>query len=134
MKAINPTIENLGHPQSALRQAQSVYKAINQGIEIATPSGQDSSGIYNKFEPGNQAGVMIRIGATGTTEQQYTWPNVAGNPLKINHGLLKQPIGFHVVDIDGSANIYRYKANPLDSNYISLATSDPSVNVTVFIF
>lgn len=133
MRPINPNIRNVVNPQSSLRQSQSVYKSLSGGIELAIPTGQNSAGVYNKFDKANHAGVMIRIGASGTSEQTYKWPG-ADAPLQINHGLLKQPLGFYVTDIDGAANIYRYKSAPLNANTISLATTDPSVNVTVFIF
>lgn len=134
MKPINPTLDNIKTPQSALRQAQSTYKALNNGLELAVPVGQDSTGAYSKFEPGNSSGIMIRIGAFGSTNGQYQWPSAPNTALVINHGLLKQPLGFHVTDVDGNATVYRVSGATLDFNHISLAITDTSVNATVFIF
>lgn len=134
MKSINPSVKDFNSPRNLVRVAQSVYKVLTGGVEIANPLSTDLSGIYNQFAPANQSGVMLRIGANGTTEQQYTWPATAGDPLVINHTLLKQPLGFHVTDIDQPAKVYRVNGATLDSNVISLATDTPSCNATVFIF
>jgi len=134
MKSLNPTSSNHSNLSGALRVSQSVYKVLNQGLELAVPIGQDSTGVYNQFEPGNHAGVMVRICATGTPNVPYAWPGTAGFPLVINHGLLKQPLGFHVTDVDDAAKIYRVKNADLNSNVISLATDTPTCSATVFIF
>lgn len=134
MKSINPTSSNHSNITGTLRVSQSVYKTLNQGIELAVPLGQDSTGVYNKFAPGNHSGQMIRICASGTANVDYAWPATPGDPLVINHGLLKQPLGFHVTDIDAAAKIYRVAGATLNANSISLATDTPTCNATVFIF
>lgn len=134
MKIINPSRSTFSNLSGALRHAQSVYKALTGGLELATPMGTDSSGIYNQFTQANHNGVMIRIYAHGTPNQSLTWPLAANTPLVINHGLLKQPLGFHITDIDAAAKVYRVSGATLDMNNISLATDTPSVNATVFIF
>lgn len=130
MQSTNPSQSNFNRPDGPLRHAQSVFKVLNAGIQLAQPTGQNAAGIYNKFEPDNGNGVMIRIGAIGGAET-YNWTgNNVG--LAINHGLHKQPIGFIVCDIDAAANVYRTVTPTADT--ITLAITNDLANVTVYIF
>lgn len=128
MKPLNPILSLSGHP---LKWAQSVHKALTGGIALASPTGKNAVGVYNEFSQDNGDGVMIRVGAHGTSEQQYTWGST-NTGIVINHGLLRQPIGYHVVDTDKALQVYR-TAVP-DTNQITLAPSDNSVNATIYIF
>ena len=146
MLPINPSISNFNrlsvpslHPpgsksvsslSGALRVAQSVQKALSGNIALASPTSLNSAGIYNKFQQDNGNGVMIRIGASGSGEQ-YTFsaPNTG---IVINHGLGRQPSGFHVADLDGVGTIYRTTAP--DANQITLACTVDTVNATVYIW
>lgn len=130
MQAINPSVAN--HKRdNGLRTAQSVQKVLNGGIAEATPLSTNAAGIYNTFAPDNGNGTTLRIGANGGSES-YNWPSAPNTGLTIYHGLGRQPIGFRVHDIDGNANIYRTIAP--DENQITLATTDQTVNATVYIF
>jgi hypothetical protein len=110
---------------------QSVDNALQGGVTLGIGVGKNNAGVYNEFTKDTSSGVLIRIGANGSTEQKYTW-GAANAPIVINHGLFRQPIGFHVVDIDGAGQVYR-TATP-DSDTISLAPTDNTKNVTVYIF
>jgi len=130
MQAINPSQSNFNKPEGALRNAQSVYKALNGGVALAQPAGTDASGVYNSFVPDNGNGVMIRVGGSGSTEPvKWAGSNV---PLAINHGLQRQPIGFIVCDKDATCDVYR-TAVP-DTNTITLACTVGTVNTTIYIF
>jgi hypothetical protein len=118
---------------------QSVQQVVNGGIDMGTPVGNApasagvNAGVYTQFNRGNGSGVLIRIAATGVTDTgaNYNW--VSNNTgLKINHGLLRQPIGFHVVDQDKNASVYR-TVSP-DENQITLATTDATASHTVYVF
>ena len=118
---------------------QSVNQVLNGSIDMGTPTGNapDSAGVnagvYTQFDRGNSSGVLIRIAAVGVTDTgaPYNWAGSLTG-LVINHGLKRKPIGFHVVDSDGQAQVYR--TAPPDENTITLATTDSSVSVTVYVF
>ena len=118
---------------------QSVNNVLNGAIDMGTPTGNapDSSGInagvYTQFDRGNGSGVLIRIAAVGVTNSgaPYRWLATATG-LVINHTLKRKPIGFHVVDQDGQCQVYR--TAPPNENTITLATSDDTVSVTVYVF
>ena len=131
MKPVNPQNLTQSLPTEVQKWAISIHKALVGGIALASPTSKDTSGVYNEFSQDNGNGVMIRIGANGTSEQQYVW--AASNAgIVINHGLLRQPVGFHVVDIDKNATIYR--TTTPDANQITLAPTDNTANATVYIF
>lgn len=118
---------------------QSVNQTLNGAVDMGTPKGNapDSAGVnagvYTQFERGNGSGVLIRVAATGVfdTGAPYNWTAPATG-LVINHALKRKPIGFHVVDADGQAQVYR--TAPPDENTITLATTDDTVSVTVYVF
>lgn len=131
MRPIIPSHSIFNRKGGPLRIAQSVYQSLNGGITEATPTGQDSQGVYNKFDPDNGNGVTLRIGANSSSED-LKWPSVAGTGLVIFHGLGRQPIGFRIHDLDGNAQIWR--TTPPDAQQITLAISDVSISATIYIF
>jgi hypothetical protein len=120
-----------GLPPAHRVWTQSVDQVLQGGVTLGQGVGKNNVGVYNEFTKDTSSGVLIRIGANGTTEQKYTWGAVNA-PITINHGLLRQPIGFHVVDIDGAGQVYR-TATP-DQDTIMLAPTDNTKNVTLYIF
>jgi hypothetical protein len=110
----------------------------NGNVDMGTPKGNAPSsagvnaGVYTQFEKGNGSGVLIRVAANGVTGTgaSYNWP--PSGPLVINHGLLRQPIGFHVVDQDKNAPVSR--TAPPDENQITLTTTDPTASHTIYVF
>ena len=117
-------------PAAHRQFVQSVQETLTGNVDMGTPTSKDSTGQYNKFDQGNGSGKLIRIGAFGTTGNDYTWP-ASGN-LVINHGLLRQPIGCHVVSSDGHLTVAQPTAP--DDNSIILNPSDNTVNTTVYVF
>jgi hypothetical protein len=119
---------------------QSTNDVVNGGIEIGTPAANSPSattgvnaGVPTQYERANGSGVMIRIDANGVTNTgaSYNW-GATSTGIAIKHGLQRVPIGFHVVDQDGSIQVYR-TAPPTDQ-VITLAPSDNTKSVTVYIF
>lgn len=118
---------------------QSTQNVLQGNIDMGTPSGNAptsagvNAGVYTQFEKGNGSGVLIRIAAQGVSDTgaPYNWggSNVG---VIINHKLLRKPIGFHVVDQDKSVDIYRTAAP--DENQITLAPTDNTASVTVYVF
>ena len=129
MLPINPQNQTFKSFEDVLKWAQSVYKAFAGGVEIATPNSTNAAGVYNSFTINNLAGHMVRIGAYGSGAP-IAWTSRA--TAVINHGLLKQPIGFILCDIDGNATVWRTAVPNADT--ISLQISNNAVNVTIFIF
>lgn len=129
-QAINPSLGNHSTPQGILRQAQSVYKVLQNGLADAQPTGQDAAGVFNQFEQDNGNGVMLRIGAAGS-EEKIQWVTVDVGVV-INHGLHRQPIGFYLADKDANCDVYR--TVPPDANTITLACTNVDASVTVYIF
>ena len=109
---------------------QSAQQVLTGNIDMGTPNSKDATGQYNKFDKGNGSGNLIRIGATGTTDNDYTWP--ASGSLVINHKLLRQPIGAHVVSSDKDLRIWQPSAP--DENLITITPSDNTVKATVYVF
>ena len=138
MKTYNPSIF-AGKVDYQMRiWTQSVHEALNSGINMGTPTGSHTAldgsvnaGVFNQFDKGNSSGVLVRISATGTnTGAPYSWPASGG--LRISHGLLRQPIGFKVVDKDKTVDVFR--TAPPDKDFITLQPTDTSASVTVYIF
>lgn len=118
---------------------QNVQQVLTGNVDIGTAVGNAPStagvnaGVYTQFEQGNGSGILVRIAANGSndTGASYNW--VATNTgLKIPHGLGRQPIGFHVVDQDKAVQVYR--TSPPTAQDITLASSDDTASVTVYIF
>ena len=129
MKPINPSKTSLHNSAGSLRVQQSTYKVLTGAVQDAQPTGTDATGVYNKFETDNGSGVMLRIGSSASSEPiKWVTSNV---PIVVNHGLLRQPLGFHLRDKDKTCDVYR-TAVP-NSNTISLACTDATANVTIYI-
>ena len=129
-KSLDPQTVDKDHSSEQQRWARSLHETVNGGIDIGTPTGQDSNGVYNEFSQGNQTGVLIRVGAAGSSEPiQWVTANVG---VAINHKLLRKPIGFKIVDKDKTVDIYR--TAPPTENTITLASTDATVNVTIYVF
>jgi len=112
-----------------LRWAQSVDKTLQGGIDMGTPTGKNSAGVYNTFDVGNSSGVLIRVGSN-TSSEAVKWDGTGA--VTINHGLKKQPIGFKIVDKDATVDVWRTAVPTVD--VISLKSSSATVNVTLYIF
>ena len=112
-----------------LRWAQSVDVVLGGNVDMGVPTGKNSAGIYNTFSAGNSSGVLIRVGAS-TSSEAVKWDS-SGN-LTLNHALGRQPIGFKIVDKDGTVDVWR-TAVPTDQQ-ITLKSSSPSTNVTLYVF
>ena len=118
---------------------QSIQDTLQSNVDMGTPKGNapDSAGVnagvYTQFDRGNGSGVLIRIAAAGVTDTgaSYNW-TTAGVGIAINHGLQRKPIGFHVVDQDKAVQIYR--TAPPTSEIITLAPSDETASVTIYVF
>jgi hypothetical protein len=127
-------------PTAQRTWAQSLNNVLQGNIDMGTPTGNAPSsagvnaGVYTQFQQGNGSGVLIRVAAAGVTGTgaQYNWNGTAGTGIVINHGLLRKPIGFQVVDADGTASISRTAAP--DTNQITLTTTAPAVSNTLYIF
>jgi hypothetical protein len=115
-----------------------VQQALTGNVDMGTATGNAPSsagvnaGVYTQFNKGNGSGILIRIAANGSTDTgaAYNWPS--SGSLVINHGLLRQPIGFHVVDQDKNAPVSR--TAPPDNNQITLTTTDPTASHTIYVF
>lgn len=118
---------------------QSVQQVMNGNVDMGTPTGNApesagvNAGVYTQFQKGNGSGVLVRIAANGVagTGAPYSWAG-SNVGIPIIHGLLRKPIGFHVVDQDKQVSIYR--TAPPDENQITLAPTDNTASVTVYIF
>ncbi len=118
---------------------QNVQQVLTGNVDMGTPTANAPStaginaGVYTQFEQGNGSGILVRIAANGVgdTGASYNWA-ATGTGVAINHGLARQPIGFHVVDADKAVQIYRTAAP--DNQTITLASSDNTASVTVYVF
>lgn len=97
---------------------------------MGVPTGTDSTGVYNTFDTGNSSGVLLRVGAS-TSSEAIKW-TTTGTSIAISHGLGRQPIGFKIVDKDKPVDVSR--TAPPTSTIINLAPTDATANVTLYIF
>jgi len=126
-------------PNAHRQFVQSVAQVLTGAVDMGAPTGNAplssgvNAGVYTQFAKGNSSGKLIRIAAAGVTDSgaDYNW-TTAGAGVVINHGLLRQPIGFHIADTDGVSSVHRTTAP--DSNQITLSTTDPTVSNTIFVF
>jgi hypothetical protein len=138
MKPYDPNTFAHTLPASHRQWTQSVQQALTGNVDMGTATGNAPSsagvnaGVYTQFDKGNGSGILIRIAANGSTDTgaAYNWPS--SGSLVINHGLLRQPIGFHVVDQDKNAPVSR--TAPPDNNQITLTTTDPTASHTIYVF
>lgn len=139
-----PDPNNFAHslPNTHRNWVQGVQSTLQGDVNMGTPNGNTptdvgtygiNAGVYSQFQKGNGSGVLIRIAANGVsgTGATYNWGST-GVGVPINHGLLRQPVGFHVVDADKQVNVYRTTAP--DQNQITLASSDNTASVTIYVF
>jgi len=139
MRPLNPQNLVTIIPPEQLKVAQSVHQILSGNIDMGVAVGNApasagvNAGVYTKFQQGNSSGVLIRIAAHGVTGTgaPYNW-TTNNTGVKINHGLLRQPIGFKIVDKDKTVDIYRTVAP--DKNQITLAPTDATASVTVYVF
>lgn len=125
-------------PVAQRQWTQSVQDTMNGNVDMGTPKGNAATtagvnaGVYTQFNKGNGSGVLIRVAANGDTDQgaDYNWP--ASGSLVINHGLLRKPIGFHIVDQDKNAPVSR--TAPPDEDQITLITTDNTASHTIYVF
>ena len=139
MKPYDPNTFAPSLPTVHRQWVQNIQQVLTGNVDIGTAVGSApisagvNAGVYTQFKQGNGSGILIRVAASGITNTgaPYTWAGV-GVGVAINHGLQRQPIGFHVVDQDNAIQVYR-TAPPTDQT-ITLAPSDDTVSVTVYIF
>jgi hypothetical protein len=145
MKPFDPNTFAHELPIAHRQFVQSVNNVLNANVDMGTPTGNAPStsgvnaGVYTQFNQGNGSGKLIRIAAQGVTDSgaDYQWGAV-NTGIVINHGLkdssgsFRQPIGFHVADADGPLQVYR--TAPPDTNQITLAPTDNTKSVTVYVF
>ena len=140
MKTYDPNTfaPSLASPQR--QWTQSVQNVLNGSIEIGTPivnspaaTSGVNQGLPTQYQQANGSGIMIRIVANGVTGTgaSYNWGAV-NTGIPINHGLARVPIGFHVVDQDKPCSVSR--TAPSTDKIITLAPSDNTASVTVYIF
>lgn len=117
---------------------QDLHKNFTGGIDLGigvvqAPLGGVNGGVYTQFSRSNGSGVLVRIAANGVagTGAPYNWAAV-GVGVVIAHGLQRQPIGFKLVDCDKDVRVFRTAAP--DSTQITLASTDNTASVTVYIF
>jgi hypothetical protein len=137
MKPINPSISDFGSPQKMLRWAQSIFKTIYNGLRLSDGAGVNSDGVFNTFAVDNGDGIMLRIGAAGSAEA-ITW-DAGTSEATLNYqlvdptGVVRQPIGFIVCDLDDNAVIWRSVTPPTGTKMV-LKTNNTAANATVYIF
>lgn len=140
MQSYDPNTFAPSLPTSQRQWTQSVQRVLNGGLEIGTPIVNSPSapsgvnqGVPTQYEQANGSGIMIRIVANGVTNTgaSYNW-STTGTGIVIRHNLARVPVGFHIVDQDKVVQVYR--TAPPDQKTITLAPSDNSASVTVYIF
>lgn len=136
-KTLNPVDFARELPTATMRWAQSLHKIVNGGVDMGVPTQKDNTGNYNTFTQGNTSGVLIRIGAHGSSGNAITW-GVVATAIPIQHGLVdsknqpRQPVGVHLVNSDKDLRVWMPTApNTVD---IFLAPSDATANATVYVF
>lgn len=136
-KTLNPVDFALGMPSALLKWAQSIHKTINGSIDQGVPNGKDSTGNYNSFSDGNSSGVLIRIGASGTSDNKYSW-TTSNTPITINHGLFdsqgqpRQPIGVRLESSTKALSVYQ--PTTATTTEIFLSPTDATSYATVYVY
>lgn len=127
-------------PVTQRQWTQDVQTVLNGQVEIGTPVQNSptapsgvNQGLPTQYKRANGSGIMIRVAAAGILDTGASW-NWAGDGvgIVIKHGLQRTPVGFHVVDQDGAIQVYR--TAPSTTTDITLAPSDNTVSVTVYVF
>jgi len=117
---------------------QSVHLQFNGNVDMgsgtatAPSSAGINAGVFTQFKQGNSSGVLIRVAGHGVVGSgaSYNWP--AAGSLVLNHGLLRQPIGYKIVDKDKTVDVFRTVAP--DKNQITLQPTDNTASVTLYVF
>jgi hypothetical protein len=136
-RTFNPGTLMQGLPRDQYQWAQSLDQNINGSLDLGrvdagAKGAIDSTGTPAAFTKGNGSGILIRIGASGSTNGPiYNW-TTSNTGIAVNHQLQRQPIGFHLVDSDKALQVYR--VGTANTNTITLAPSDATANATVYIF
>jgi hypothetical protein len=136
-RTFNPGTLAQGLPRDQYQWAQSLDQNINGQLDLGSiatdkPGAIDSTGTPANFNKGNGSGVLIRIGASGSKNgPQFNW-TTSNTGVVINHGLGRQPIGFHLSDSDKQVQVYRVGTS--NAQTITLAPTDATANTTVYIF
>ncbi len=136
-RSVNPVDMAMGLPRQQLQWAQSVHNVVNGGLDQGVPTGKDATGNYNTFTQGNANGQLVRVGASGSTGNQYTWSS-SNAPITINHALVdsngnpRQPIGVHVVNKSKSMDVYMPVAPGTTS--VTVSPTDATAHATLYIF
>ena len=141
-KVFDPNVFAHELPANQRQFSQSVQGVLTNDIDMGTPVGNTptdettygiNAGVYSQFEQGNGSGRLIRIAANGVagTGADYNWAGT-GVGVVVNHKLLRKPIGFSIMDADKDVKIYRTAAP--DDNQITLASTDNSASVTIYVF
>lgn len=117
---------------------QSTQQVLTGNVDMGTATAQSAEsgvnkGVYTQFKKGNGSGILIRIAANGVANSgaSYNWAGTSVG-ISINHGLGRQPIGFHVVDQDKAVQVFR--TAPPDDQTLTLAPSDNTASVTIYVF
>ena len=142
MKPFDPNSFAHELPTMHRQFVQSVNNVLTGNVDMGTAEGNTPSdtgtyginaGVYSQFKQGNGSGVLVRITANGLVGSgaNYTWAGT-GVGISINHGLLRQPIGFKIVDKDKTVDVYRTAAP--DKDQITLASTDNTASVTIYVF
>lgn len=130
-KSENPTDFTAQLPRAQKQWTLSVHKVLNGQIDQGTPTSKDATGNWNQFQNPNTSGILIRIGANGTTSNKYIW-GASNTAITINHGLGRQPIGVRLESSDAALNIYQTQTP--DTNNVYVAPSNNAANATIYIF
>ena len=131
MQTQDPSDRVLQLTPAQLKWAQTLHKTVNGNIEPGIPQSKDSSGNWSTFAKANTSGVLIRVSPNGSTDNKYSWAGVSAG-ISINHGLLRQPIGAHLVSSDKDLRIW-IPVTPT-SDIIQIAPSDNTAYATIYIF
>ena len=137
MQFRNPIDFAMGMPSALLKWAQDIFQGLSGGLDQGIPQSKDSTGNYNTFNQGNLSGVLIRVGAAGSSGNKYLW-TTNNTPIDINHGLFdsnrnkRQPVGAYLVNSDKALSIFEPTAP--DTTTIHIAPTDATANATIYVF
>lgn len=102
-------------PKHVVKNMQRVFKVLRGNIS------------YGNMNAGDTGRNIDGFPATATT------PAVANTEFSVNHGLGRVPVGFHVVNKDGSTDVYK-GTTAWTSSKIFLKSTGINIHITLFIF
>lgn len=102
-------------PRRVVRNLQSMYKVLRGNVS------------YGTLDPGDVGQNIDGYPATATT------PVAINTEFAVKHGLNRVPVGFHVVNKNGSVDVYK-STTPWTAKTIYLKATTASINITLFIF